>query len=302
MHLDSNSDPEGHQLSFLLNSFDMLQHVRGATHIDGHTLDLVVSRATDDLVQTCEVGTFISDHNSVLLTLKSGKPHPIRKKRKVRKIKSIISSDFANDISASVLSKPLPSHVDDIVSKYNTVLQELLDKHAPVRSRSIAERPTQPWMDDEILEAKRIRRQCERRWRNSSLTVNRHAFKDSCEEVKKKIREAKSNYFIKQIKECDQDQRKLFKIVDNLLGRAKPSSLPEHSTASSLAEIFNEYFVTKISNIRTLLTDMETSIADLQCPPITSLLVPSPSRLSSFKPASVSEITSIIKNSSIVHS
>ena len=43
---------------------------------------------------------------------------------------------------------------------------------------------------------------------------------------------------------------------------------------------------------------METSIADLQCPPITSLLVPSPSRLSSFKPASVSEITSIIKNSS----
>ena len=105
------------QFSSLFSSFGMMQHVRDATYVDGHTLDLV-SHAPDDVL-SCEVGAFISDHNSVLLTLKSGKPHPIRKERKVRKIKSIVPAEFSNDILNSELTKPLPSHVNNIVSKYN---------------------------------------------------------------------------------------------------------------------------------------------------------------------------------------
>ena len=44
-----------------------------------HTLDLVISRETDDIVQNCEVGTFASDHNVVTFTLRSGNYHPQRK-------------------------------------------------------------------------------------------------------------------------------------------------------------------------------------------------------------------------------
>ena len=137
-------------------------------------------------------------------------------------------------------------------------------------------------MNAEILEAKRVRRRYERRWRKSSLTVHRQAFKTSCEDVKKKIRESKSTYFIKQIDACGKDQRKLFKIVNNLLGRGKPSSLPEYTTPIALAETFHEFFTTKISKIRTLLTDMEASTDELRCPPISSLLKSSPAQLCSF--------------------
>ena len=43
---------------------------------------------------------------------------------------------------------------------------------------------------------------------------------------------------------------------------------------------------------------METSIADLQCPPLNSLLTSSSSKLESFRPATLSEIASVIKKSS----
>ena len=79
------------------------------------------------------MGVFTSDHNAVLLTLKPGKPQPIRKDRKVRKIKFIVSANFANDILASELTKPLLSQADDIVFKYSGILLELLDKHAPTK-------------------------------------------------------------------------------------------------------------------------------------------------------------------------
>ena len=51
--------------------------------------------------------------------------------------------------------------VDEIVSLYNNVLQELLDKHAPVQTRTIAERLVQPWMNNNITKAKRDRRKAE---------------------------------------------------------------------------------------------------------------------------------------------
>ena len=52
--------------------------MHAATHIEGHTLDLVVSRASDDIVHSCEVRSFISDHNAIHIALKAAKPHPSR--------------------------------------------------------------------------------------------------------------------------------------------------------------------------------------------------------------------------------
>ena len=297
VHVDSSNDPESSHLTSLLDSFDMVQHVNGATHIDGHTLDLVVCRATDDIVRTCEVGPFISDHNSILLSLNAGKSHPPKTKTKFRKIKSIVTTDFNNDVLSSNLTKPLPSPPDEIVSLYNTVLTELMDKHAPEKSGVFVQRHPQPWMNESILKAKRFRRKCEGRWRKSPLTVHRQIYKESCEAVRKSIQEAKSTYYIKQINDCNGDQRKLFQIVDKLLGRAKTSILPHYTTASILAETFNNFFITKISKIRCDLSDMESSINTLQCPPVESLIA-TPPALFSFRPTTIDEIVSVIKKSS----
>ena len=135
-------------LRALLDSFGLDQHVNGATHIRGHTLDLVISRATDNLVHSCEVGHFVSDHNTINITLRSGPLHPIPKHITFRKFKAIDLEKFSNDIEASALVHSLPSDVDDMVSCYNQVLKELLDKHAPSRTQAIAHRPLQPWMND----------------------------------------------------------------------------------------------------------------------------------------------------------
>ena len=88
VHLDKISEPEAIQLRSLLDSFGMEQHVDGPTHIRGHTLGLVISRATDNLVQSCEVGSFVSDHNAINIALKSDRSHPIKKQITFRKFKA----------------------------------------------------------------------------------------------------------------------------------------------------------------------------------------------------------------------
>ena len=111
------------------------------------------------------------------------------------------------------------------------------------------------------------------------------------------IEEAKTSYFIKKIEDCESDQGKLFQIVNKLHGREKSSSLPEYTTPSAMGRTFNEFFVAKILNLQTDLSKLKISASDLNCPPVSSLLSSSASKLHSYKPATTSEITSIIKKS-----
>ena len=62
IHMDEKTDTKSSQLPSLIDSFGLVQHVSGSTYTKGHTLDLVISRAEDDIIQGCTVGSFISDH------------------------------------------------------------------------------------------------------------------------------------------------------------------------------------------------------------------------------------------------
>ena len=52
------------------------------------------------------------------------------------------------------------------------------------------------------------------------------------------------------ISDCGGDQNKLYGIVNTLLGRGNQALFPQHDDSLTLARLFNEFFITKIDNIR----------------------------------------------------
>ena len=122
-------------------------------------------------------------------------------------------------------------------------------------------------MNNNITKAKRDRRKAEILYRKDNSVEHKREYKRCCEVVNDWIQKSKETYFIQKIEECDNDQKKLFKIVDKLLGRGKSSSLPDHKSIEALVQIFNEFFITKIANIRSELSKMESSVQGLHCPP-----------------------------------
>ena len=70
IHMDKKTDTECSQLSSLIESFGLVQHVSGLIHIKGYTLDPVIFRADDDIVQGCMVGSFTDDHNAIHFSVK----------------------------------------------------------------------------------------------------------------------------------------------------------------------------------------------------------------------------------------
>ena len=175
----------------------------------------------------------------------------------------------------------------ELVLEYNTTLKNLLDRHAPEKTRTITLHPQQPWYTPEIADAKKRRRKLEKQWRRTKLTVHREMFVEAKKHVKELITEAKSSYYSKQIAEAE-NSKSLFKIVDSLLSPESSNNLPSHDSDVDLANDFSEFFMDKISKIRSHLSEIQQPLPDeknTEC------------ELLSFTPATEEEVRKVIKSS-----
>ena len=70
IHVDKPTLPDPSTFLSTLDSADLRQHVKFPTHKYGHTLDLLISRATSNIISTVEwTIPFISDHYAIQATL-----------------------------------------------------------------------------------------------------------------------------------------------------------------------------------------------------------------------------------------
>ena len=85
----------------VLESFSLIQHVNEPTHKKGHTLDLIITRAVDELVICTEIrDPMLSDHSAVHCKLRLKKPPPERKEISCRKLHSVNIDSFNDDLKA----------------------------------------------------------------------------------------------------------------------------------------------------------------------------------------------------------
>jgi len=106
IHIDDNDDVHTTRLDELLQTFDLVQHVREPTHAAGHILDVVISRS-ETVVQQLSVGDFVSDHAVVNFKLnlrRSSSTHQLVTRRSWR---NFIAADFEADQAASGLCADL---------------------------------------------------------------------------------------------------------------------------------------------------------------------------------------------------
>ena len=176
--------------------------------------------------------------------------HEMKKKqREVRSLKRIQCDVLEADLIGVNIDKNY-TDVDLVVRQYDTSLSSLLDKHTPSKRIYVVEKPMIDWMTDDILVLKALRRKYESLWRKTRLTVHFDIYSESCMDVKTAISNSKSEILQKKISDYNGDQKKLFKIVDTLLGRNKQTTLPKYDSPLTMASVMNNFFIDKIYNIR----------------------------------------------------
>ena len=257
LHYDKSEDQCVIKLKNLLDEHGLKQLVTAPTQEHNHILDLVIVRSAIDILSGPDVQDLcISDHKVISLVVDITKTCARKQLVKTRCVKKINMETFKQDVSSSISSLP-PESASDI-DAFNSFLRNTLDAHAPIRELLIPSRPAAPWITPRVELAKQERRQAERRWRRTGLTVHREIYKKQKTMCVNLIREEKIQYFNNRI-EGSGSSKDLFRVCNQLLEKTNIPVLPNNILPSEMRNAFNSFFLEKIDKIRDTLDNEDVA-------------------------------------------
>ena len=127
---------------------------------------------------------------------------------------------------------------------------EVLDSHAPIRSKRVRKRPSLPWLSKDIRDKMLGRDRLKRVAMIKNDDVSWAKYRSSRNIVNVSLRKAKSAFYASQIENITGNPKKAWKTVNDILGRKQRADdvreikINDHSLTSpeEIAERFNDYF------------------------------------------------------------
>ena len=207
------------------------------------TVDLV-----DDIHRKSTVTDSLeSDHYCTKSYFNVSVSKPSTLYRTVRNIANIDRPSFIAELS----SVSEFSSVEN-ANQFCEFLRTALDKHAPPSLRKVITHNSTPWFEsisDELFITKRERRQAERKWRNTKLTIFKDLYGQAKHKISKLVHTAKCKFYTERIVlACS--SKELHQIVNTPSNRHPPMILITIYPSADLPSIFIKHFTNKVEKLR----------------------------------------------------
>ncbi len=207
----------------------------------------MICRIDEDIIVKWDVKIPpVSDHFIVACKLDYIRPSVRKVSRTFRSFRDFDNEHFSVDLKESLSNLPTSDDVNELVAVYTEICTSLLDKYAPFTTKTVSVCRRLPWYNEEIRQAKRLRRRLERKWRKSGSLHDHSAYLNQVHHVNDLILQAKTDFFKSKI--VSASSKDLFHTVKGLLNRSG-NSLPVHDSASDLATKFAMFFKSKVDKI-----------------------------------------------------
>jgi hypothetical protein len=297
----------------LLVSFSFSQLVKAPTRCaksgKWHTLDLILTRESINFVLDASVTSRFSDHHAVQCSLNITTPQRTIKSVPFRAVNFIDLDAFVSDLDSLPLLLSPADNLDSLLLQYNDGFASVLDKHAPIRTKSFPIRLAITWFDESVRLLHREARYTERTWRSRELRASTsgdwsvvdvlYEWYCSCvDEYYSSLKVGKKHYLSDLIVECGSDQKKLFRLINDLMGKSGDPPLPDHLSKSELANDFLKFFSDKVATIGSSLDSVGKDLTPAtSSDPVFLKSRSLDNRLTSFFPISPNEVKALITQS-----
>lgn len=282
VHVDNVCDRNAKELSAVLETFGLTQHVCEPTHSRAqHTLDLLITKGVN-ISNVSVVDVALSDHFCVFFDL-SVSPKPpagpaVVRRRHINNSTGALFMEMINFENASC------SNVDDLLNSITLSVLNVLDTIAPVKVKMVKNKQKAPWRNDDSVRAqKRECRRAEQKWRKSKLRVYYEIYKEKLYVFNRMLRRTRERYFSEIIGNCSNNSRVLFATVNRLTN--SPAQLPLELISTSKCNEFAVFFCDKVQTIKNAINSTT---------PITTLQPPRHLELTHFAPVTDKTVQEII--------
>ena len=274
IHMDDDTLKETKVFNNILDSLFLKQHVNFSTHNKNHWLDLYITHQDCQHFKKVAPSYGVSDHFGVIGSFDIEIPKNDSKFITHRTYKNFNLDKFYDDIASSDLIVDPKTTASELYEQYHSTLSDIMDKHAPFKKTRIPNRDSNKWINHDIIDEKRKKRQLERKWRKTKLPSDRRKYVRQVHLFNRLTAKAKNDYYTKIIEDGKGNPKKLWSAINTVLHRTPATTLPDCVNLKMLASSFSSYFIDKIVKIRSIFTSSISSYTEppppQDTPPFTS--------------------------------
>jgi len=282
------------KLQNIIDEFSLIQHITNPTHVSGNILDLVITHNSFKVIpDNPPQPTSFSDHYLITSLISLAIPKPISKIVSYRNIKAIDWAQFNTDLSTSSILDHHNKSTDQYADHINNTIIQLLDKHAPIRTKTARQsNHFHLKTSNEAKAAKRLRRKKEKTYFDNPTAVNKSAYDLAKKEASTAILQSRVNAIKDEISSSN-NSRCLWRNLNKLLHRHEQQHMDNDN---NMANNFSKHFTDKIDTIHHNITT-QLSLPQRQHSQYMHIHRPNNcTLLSTFIPATPSEIRKIINH------
>ena len=139
----------------------------------------------------------------------------------------------------------------DAYSALNNKINDAFEKSFPEKIRKKKYFNRLPWLTSELKNDIKLKNKCFIHYKKHPSQTNLIAYKDYKRELNRKLRSAKRQYYINILGHNQHNLKKVWQIINSLIGKDKYSHYPDHININGLeiqdesyiANSFNNFFV-----------------------------------------------------------
>ena len=177
-----------------LSLYGLVQVIVKPTHRCGHIIDCVIVRPDDIHKKSTITDSLESDHYCTKSYFNISVSISSTLCMTARNVANIDRPSFNAELSSDSEFSSVEK-----ANKFCDFLHTVLDKHAPPYLRKVITHNSSPWFEsirDELFMAKRERRQAERKWRNTRLTIFKDLHRQAKHKVSRLVHTARCRFYL----------------------------------------------------------------------------------------------------------
>ena len=242
-------NPDSQTYKDTMEALGLTQHIDQATHQLGNTLDHIYTESIDTLeVRHSFIGDFLSDHRLVGIEINIRKMRRQLDSQTRRPFKKLDLNTFKQEFNNEAVTQH--RQLDEIWAALEKELTRTLDKLIPEEKHRRKSKPKRPWYNSRLLDQRKIVRNRERVYLTYRQQHQWQAFTRERNRYITMLNYNKRASLATLVESAERDSKKLFRIVNSLLGRKEENPMPLGKTDRELAEEFATFFLEKIDKIR----------------------------------------------------
>ena len=232
-----------------MEALGLVQHIDKPTHQLGNTLDHIYTESLDQLgVQHAFIGPYLSDHRLVGIEINARKHIKHLEDQHRWPLKELDIDTFKKEFRNETIIQH--SNLDTIWKEFNRELTRTLDKLAPLRKPRKNVKPPKPWYNSRLLGQRRIVRTREDKYIKYKQNHQWKAFTKERNRYTTMLRFNKRASIVELVYSAQNDCKKLFRLVNKILGKENSNPMPAARKPDQLCEDFATFFKDKIDKIR----------------------------------------------------